>query len=43
MSQNIDILKNIKRNFSQTQVLDTQSSFPALKEVLIGRFYIERY
>ena len=43
MSQNIDKLKIIKRNINQTQVLDTQSSFPFLKKVIIGRFYFERY
>ena len=43
MSQNIDKLKIIKRNINQTQVLDTQSSFPSLKKVLIGKFYSERY
>ena len=32
MSQNIDKLKNIKRNINHTQVLDTQSSFPSLKK-----------
>ena len=32
MSQNIDKLKIIKRNFNQTQVLDIQSSFLYLKK-----------
>ena len=43
MSQNLDKFKIIKRNNNQTQVLGTQSSFPFLKKVLIGRFYFERY
>ena len=33
MSQNNDKLKIIKRKINQTQVLDTQSSFPFLKKV----------
>ena len=43
MSQNNDKMKIIKRNINQTQVLDTQSPFPSLEKVLIGRFYFERY
>ena len=43
ITQNFDKLKIIKRNINQTQVLDTQSSFPSLKKVIIGRFYSERY
>ena len=39
MSINIDKLKIIKRNINQTQILDTQSSFPSSKK----KYYLEGF
>ena len=41
-SQNIDKLKIVKRNINRTKVLDTQSIFPSMKNILIGSFCCDR-